>query len=387
MKNITVIGGGPSGLFFALMAKRRLGVDVTVYEQNPKDATFGFGIILSEGGHGAFRDADPDVGEAIEAASYITRDRELLLNGQSVVIEGGPWGGAIARLKLLNVLQDLCAQRGIAVHYGVRIDNPDRFGGDLLIGADGVNSVVRRAFEGAFGSTTWTLQNRLGWYGTAHHYERPILSFRTTPHGNFWAVGYPHTAQQSTFVAECDADAWIRSGLYRMTMEERHAFTQEVFAEELGGQPLLSNRSDWIALPVTRCKHWSVGHRVLIGDALHSPHPSIGSGTRIAMEDAIALIEALEAHRDDVPLALKTFQTQHTPQSAKLVSAMEKSFEWYESVGPKLATLDVVDLTFDYMTRTGRLSEARLWREYPAFMKQHEQRWLRWRDAHPGRCK
>lgn len=383
MKKIAVIGGGPSGLFFALVAKRRMPqLELEVYEQNPEDATFGFGIILAEGGHGAFRDADPEVADAITAASLITKDRLLSLNGRSVFIEGGAWGGAIARIKLLNLLQAFCRQRGIMLHHGARIENPDRIDADLIVGADGVNSVVRRAYEGQFGMTTWTLKNRMAWYGTTKRYATPILSFKTTALGNFWAVGYPHSGDAGTFVAECDADAWTRSGLNRMTQEERLAFSAEMFKEELDGHELLSNRSDWIALPVTRCKSWFVGHRVLIGDALHSPHPSIGSGTRIAMEDAIALVDALAAHADDLPTALAEYQRTHTLQSNKLVLAMEKSYEWYESVGEKLHRLDVVDLAFDYMTRTGRISSERLWREYPRFMKAHEQRWEAWFAAH-----
>ncbi|WP_017776844.1 FAD-dependent monooxygenase [Paraburkholderia kururiensis] len=381
MRKIVVIGGGPSGLFFALMARRRLGVDVEVYEQNPRDATFGFGVILAEGGHGAFRDADPEAADAMAAASRMTRDRILSLDGESVEIEGGPWGGAIARIALLNVLQEICERRGVRVTYGERIENPDRFDADLIVGADGVNSVVRRGYEGQFGASSWTLKNRMAWYGTTCHYDKPILSFQRTGKGNFWAVGYSHSDSQSTFVAECDADAWQRSGLCRMTMEERRGFAEGIFARELAGHPLLSNRSDWSSLPVMRCAQWSVGHRVLIGDARCSPHPSIGSGTRIAMEDAIALIRALEAHRHDVPSALAEFQRQHLPQSNKLVLAMEKSFQWYEDVGDKLCSQDVVELAFDYMTRTGRLSESRLRAEYPEFMAQYGSRWEQWRHG------
>ncbi|HSV83352.1 MAG TPA: FAD-dependent monooxygenase [Ramlibacter sp.] len=372
MKKIAVVGGGPAGLFLALLARNRLGADVEVWEQNPNDATFGFGVIVAEGGHSKLRDADPEAADAIAAASFMTRDREIRLNGESLVIEGGPWGGAIARIRLLNVLQELCETRGIRLHYGSRIENPDRqLDADLIVGADGVNSVVRKAYEGQFGATSWSLTSRMAWYGTTRHFPSPILSFRTTEHGNFWCVGYPYAEGLGTFVAECDAEAWIRSGMNRMTMEERRVFSEQIFAEELAGHPILSNRSDWNALPVMRCAHWSVGHRVLIGDALHSPHPSIGSGTRIAMEDAIALVEALERRPGDVRLALESFQQRHEPKKRRMVDAMEKSFLWYENVGEKLARLDLVDLAIDYMLRTGRLDAERMRAEYPDFMAKH----------------
>ncbi|GLR65589.1 monooxygenase [Acidocella aquatica] len=382
MKKIAVIGGGPSGLFFALLARRRFPrAAVEVFEQNPAGATFGFGIILAEGGLDRFRDADPEAADAIMAASRITRDRVFSHNGDAVFIEGGAYGGAIARIKLLNTLQDLCQARGIPVHYESRIENPDVLDAELIVGADGVNSVVRRAYEGQFGSSTWYLTNRMAWYGTTRQFPSPILSFRTTPHGHFWAAAYPHSQTMSTFVAECDADAWTRSGLNRMTAAQRMDFSQEIFAAELEGHPLLSNRSDWVSLPVIRCKHWSVGHRVLIGDALHSPHPSIGSGTRIAMEDAIALIGALADNPDNLPRALAEYQRRHTPETAKLVDAMEKSYEWYEQVAAKMDNMDAITLAFDFMTRTGRLSPQRLYREYPKFMRKYEAQWNAWQKS------
>lgn len=385
MNRIAVIGGGPGGLFFALQAKRRLGADVEVYDQNPRDATFGFGVVLSEGGHNKFREADPGVADAIAAASYKGRDRLVMLDGDSVLVEGGPWQGSIGRVDLLNALQGLCAERGIPVHHEVRIENPDRLEADLIVGADGVHSVVRKAYEGQFGASSWTLTSRMAWYGTTRHFPIPILSFRRTDLGTFWAVGYSYAESKTSFVAECDADTWIRSGLNRMTAEERRVVSEEVFAEELGGHALLSNRSDWGSLSVIRCKSWSVGHRVLIGDALHSPHPSIGSGTRIAMEDAIALVDALEAAPGDVPRALANFQQQHEPKKSRIVSAMEKSLLWYENIAERLPEMSAETLAFDYMLRTGRLSEDRLRSEYPEFMRKYGDGLAAWKVASAAR--
>jgi 2-polyprenyl-6-methoxyphenol hydroxylase-like FAD-dependent oxidoreductase len=371
MTRIAVVGAGPAGLFFALLAKRRLGADVTVYEQNACDATFGFGVILSEGGHEKFREADPEVADAIAAVSCTRHGQMLRLDGETIAIDGGPWGGAIGRIDLLRALQALCVRRGIPVRHDCRIDNADRLDADLIVGADGVNSVVRKAYEGQFGATTWSLCSRMAWYGTTQNFPLPMLSFRRLDKGTFWAVGYSYAEGKATFVAECDAETWIAAGLNRMTADERRAFSGELFAEELGGHPLLSNRSDWSSLSVTRCKHWFVGHRVLIGDALHSPHPSIGSGTRIAMEDAIALVDALEQKPGNVLEAVSHFQAQHEPRKMKIVAAMEKSLLWYESIAQRLPTMNVRTLAFDYLLRTGRLSEDRLRSEYPGFMEKY----------------
>lgn len=381
MKHVAIVGAGPSGLFLAILLRHRLpGARIEVFEQNQQGATFGFGIILASTGLSRIRTADADTAEAIIAASYITRDRVFSHRGQSITIQGGPDGCAIARLRLLETLQGLCARLGIPVHHGARIDNPDQFGADLVVGADGVNSAVRRAYDGQFGASTWTLTNRLAWYGTTRHFPQPILAFKSTEFGHFWTAAYPHSDSMSTFVAECDADAWVRSGLNRMCEDERRAFSERIFADELEGHALISNKSNWVSLPVTRCVHWSVGHRVLIGDALHSPHPSIGSGTLIAMEDAIGLARAVESHPTDALAACAQYQREHAPHANKLVHAAEKSFTWYENVGAKLEALDAVDLAFDYMMRTGRISAERLRAEYPAFMQAHAARWDTWVD-------
>ena len=370
-----VVGGGPSGLYFALLAKKRFPKrDVEVLEQNPKSATYGFGIVLADRGLSRLQEADAESYNAIVAASFVSRHRVIAHRGQSVFVEGRGYGGAISRLRLLNILQDRCEALGVQVKYDHRIEDTSALDADLVVGADGVNSILRRSLGEKFGTTSWNLTNRLAWYGTEQHFPYPILSFKTTEHGSFWIAAYAYTERMSTFVAECDAISWEQSGFAQMTDDSRQAYIEDLFAEELGGKKLITNKSIWHSLPVTRNREWSVGRHVLIGDALHSAHPTIGSGTRIAMEDSIALADALVAE-PDIMKALSLFRLTRESAKQKLVLAAEKSFMWYEDVGEKLARLDPLPFVFDFMTRTGRINESRLTEEFPRFMQAHNADW------------
>lgn len=383
---IGVIGGGPSGLYFALLAKIRFPrAQVDVYEQNPRGATYGFGIVLADRGLARMERAHPASCAAILAAVYATRHQVITHRGQSLFVERDGYGGAIARLRLLEILEDHCNAAGVDIHYQTRVDTLRDFEDcDLVVGADGVNSVVRTGLQESFGTQSWNLTNRIAWYGTRRHFPYPILSFKCTPQGHFWAAAYPYTERMSTFVAECDADAWSRSGLDQLDDDACRRFTESMFAEELDGQPLISNNSAWRCLPVIRNQRWSVGRQVLIGDALHSTHPTIGSGTRIAMEDAIDLAESLHQHADDVPAVLAEFERRRKPAKQKLIDATEKSYNWYEAVAEKLDALTPADFVFDFMTRTGRISEQRLYLEFPRFMAQYRPQWEAYKRSEEG---
>jgi 2-polyprenyl-6-methoxyphenol hydroxylase-like FAD-dependent oxidoreductase len=366
-----VIGGGPAGLYFALLAKTRIpSADVSVYEQNPPGATYGFGIVLADHGLDRFRKAHPASYEAIVNASFVSRNRIITHPADTVFIEGGGYGGAIARLRLLEILEEFCAEAGVVIRYDARIEKPEQFtDADLVVGADGVNSVVRR--WKAFGTTNFNLTNRLAWYGTKQHFAYPILAFVKTSMGHFVGAAYAYTERMSTFVAECDAETWARSGLDEMSDDEAREFAGDVFARELNGHTLISNNSVWRQLPVVRNREWSVGNCVLIGDALHSAHPTIGSGTRIAMEDSIALADALEHRQGDILGSLAAFRRVREPQKNKLVTASEKSFLWYEKFAEKMDSLEPVPFVFDFLMRTGRLTNQRLNAEYPHFMARY----------------
>jgi 2-polyprenyl-6-methoxyphenol hydroxylase-like FAD-dependent oxidoreductase len=374
---LVVVGAGPSGLYFALLAKRRFPcAQVRVYEQNPRSATYGFGIVLADSGLSRFRNADPGSYESIMASSYISRNRIVSHPDESFFVEGGGYGGAIARLRLLEILATCCEHEQIPIEYEQRIDDLRAYqGADLIVGADGVNSVVRGCMEREFGTVTYNLTNRLAWYGTKRHFPYPILSFKRTEVGHFVAAGYAYSEHMSTFVPECNAATWERAELERLSDEERRQFIEGIFADELQGHSLISNNSMWRPLPVIRNSEWSVGNCVLIGDALHSAHPTIGSGTRIAMEDSIALIDSLARNPTDIPAALKDFRRVREPQKNKLVVASEKSFRWYEVFADKLDTLPPIEFLFDFLMRTGRISQERLMAEYPQFMAKYCQRW------------
>jgi 2-polyprenyl-6-methoxyphenol hydroxylase-like FAD-dependent oxidoreductase len=387
-----VIGAGPAGLYFALLARKRFpDAAVQVYEQNPCNATYGFGIVLAESGLSRLRRADPDSYEAIMGASFISRNRIISHPDESFFVEGGGYGGAIPRLRLLEILAAACEAAKISITYNRRVEDLREFNdADLIVGADGVNSVVRTCMEREFGTTSYNLTNRVAWYGTRAHFPYPILAFKRDGTGHFVAAGYAYTEHMSTFVPECDAATWEGAGLNTMSEEDLRAHTERVFANELQGHRLISNNSSWRPLPVVRNREWSSGNCVLIGDALHSAHPTIGSGTRIAMEDSIALIDAIMRCPADIPRALTEFRRVREPQKDKLVSASEKSFRWYEEFGSKVETLSPIEFLFDFFMRTGRISYERLLAQYPIFMQKYGPRWAPDADASPaatpGRC-
>jgi 2-polyprenyl-6-methoxyphenol hydroxylase-like FAD-dependent oxidoreductase len=371
---ITIIGGGPAGLYFARLMKRRDPQhDILVVEQNSQDATYGFGVTLGGPARARMKAADPEVHDRLAATMVFNNKQNICLDDQSVLLEYASAGGAIERLNLLRILQRCCLDVGVRLKHGDRVTSLDAYAdSDLIVGADGVNSVVRSLHAEAFGTHSYYLKNHFAWYGVGRAMKPNALVFRHTDTGVFIAHYYTYMPMMSTFVAECDEVTWHDSGFESATDEQRRARIEEVFAPELAGDPLIDNKSMWRNFNVITNERWTFGNIVLLGDALRSAHFSIGSGTRLAMDDAFALAEAFTAGGDDVPGALRRYVEIRKPIRDQFGTAAERSFNWYEKIrGPM--EKPVMDFAYDFLTRTGRVDDVRLKSYAPSFFERYQQ--------------
>lgn len=368
---IAVIGGGPGGLYFSYLWKRRHpDAEIDLFEQNPADATWGFGVVFSEQALEFLRADDPDTVDAITPRMESWKNITLNLRGESVAIDGVGFS-SIGRLELLRLLQARVHAVGVTPRYDTMIPSLEALTGyDLIVAADGLNSLVRRSFEGDFGTSLSYSANKFAWYGTTKRFETLSQTFVRTGLGAFNAHHYRYSPEMSTFLVECDLATWQAYRFADKTIDESRAICAQVFAATLDGHPLVSNKSVWRNFPWIWNERWSFKNMVLIGDALHSAHFSIGSGTRLAIEDAIALTKALEAE-GDIAAGLQRYQSERQPIVKKLVTAARTSADWYEKF-PEHMKLDLLDFAYSYITRSGRIDDARLRAMSPAFMARYE---------------
>jgi 2-polyprenyl-6-methoxyphenol hydroxylase-like FAD-dependent oxidoreductase len=368
---IAVVGGGPGGLYFAYLWKRRHSTaQVALFEQNPAGVTWGFGVVFSDQALEFLRADDPETVDAITPRMESWRNITLNLSGESIEIDGVGFS-SIGRLELLTILQARARNVGVEAHYGTEIASLDQFAGyDLVVAADGLNSLVRRAHEADFGTSLSYSSNKFAWYGTTRRFDTLSQTFVATDRGAFNAHHYRYAPGMSTFLVECDRATWEAYGFADKTVDESKAICENVFAGTLDGHGLISNRSVWRSFPWVWNERWSFKNMVLLGDALHTAHFSIGSGTRLAIEDAIALVKALEAETD-VAGALQRYQAGRKPIVQKLVTAARTSAEWYEHFSEHMK-LAVMDFAFGYITRSGRIDHGRLRAMSPVFMARYE---------------
>ena len=368
---IAILGAGPAGLYLSYLIKRRGGADVTVIEQNAPHATFGFGVVFSDRALEFLREDDEATYAAIAPRMEAWADMTLNLGGERVVIDGIGFS-AIGRLQLLQLLQARAASAGVAPMYRravTALAELDDF--DLVVGADGVNSLVRRSLARELGASAHLLSNRFAWFGTSKRFETLTQTFVQTERGAFNAHHYRYAPDMSTFIVEMNADTFARNGFAALDENAARKQCERLFADTLGGHPLISNNSIWRQFPIVHNARWSHGKYVLIGDALHTAHFSIGSGTRLALEDAIALDKTLAAH-DDVPESLAAYESARRPILEKLVAGANGSAEWYEHFAEHMAAKPV-NFAMSYITRSRRVDLDRLRRLSPKFAARYEQ--------------
>jgi len=365
---VAVVGGGPAGLYFsALWKSRHRDDEVRLFEQNAADATWGFGVVFSDQALEFLRDDDPDTVDAIAPHMQAWRDITIVHRGQPVAIDGVGFS-AIGRLQLLQLLQRRAREAGVALQFCHAVQSMAELAGfDLIVAADGVNSLVRRAFEADFGFQLSYSQNKFAWYGTPKRFDTLTQTFVANELGTFNAHHYRYAADMSTFIVECDPATWARAGLDKADEPESRRVCEQVFAAVLDGRPLVSNRSIWRSFPWVWNERWSTRNHVLIGDALHTAHYSIGSGTRLAIEDALALAKALEAEPGNVPAGLARYEMARRPIIEKLVAASKMSAAWYDRFAEHMR-LEPLELAMSYITRSGRVDDDRLRAMSPKFM-------------------
>lgn len=370
---ISVIGGGPAGLYFAiLMKKADASHQIKIYERNGPDDTFGWGVVFSGKTLANLRAAD-EVSHAEITREFKDWDNvDVVHRDTKVSIHGNSFSG-IARLQLLKILQRRAEQLGVEIEFHSEIHDVEslRHDCDVLLAADGVNSTVRSRYAEQFQPTLDVRANRYIWYGTNQLFHGLTLTFRENSAGVFAAHSYKFNPTTSTFIVECDPQTWNNAGFEQMSSEKTLDYIGEVFAKDLDGHKLLSNNSKWINFLLVKNRNWFFDNVVLIGDALHTAHFSIGSGTKLAMEDAIALAESFQK-TNSVSDALTHFTQTRRPIIEDYQSAAFESMRWFENAASYMH-LSPMELAYVLMTRSGRVTHDDLKRRSPEFIQHYEQ--------------
>jgi anthraniloyl-CoA monooxygenase len=384
---IVCIGGGPAGLYFGLLMKKLdPSHHIRVVERNRAYDTFGWGVVFSDATMDNMREWDRDSADQIEVAFNHWDDIELHFKGQRVRSGGHGFVG-IGRKKLLNILQRRCEALGVELVFETEVQSDEDYpDADLIVASDGVNSRMRSKYAGVFQPDIVTRPNRFIWLGTTKLFDAFNFLFEKTEHGWFQAHVYKFDDQTTTFIVETPEDVWKAHGLQDANPEQSIAFCEQLFAKHLDGHPLLSNLrhqrgSAWINFQRVRCKTWfhhnGKSPIVLMGDAVHTAHFAIGSGTKLALEDAIELTRELRDHGTaDIPAVLARYQASREVEVLRLQNAAWNAMEWFEVVGTRYCDqLDAPQFMYSMLTRSQRISHENLRLRDAAWLEGYE-RWF-----------
>jgi anthraniloyl-CoA monooxygenase len=361
---VVCIGGGPAGLYLAISMKLRdPACDVLVVERNRPYDTFGWGVVFSDQTLEHLRRNDRPSAERIFDNFAHWDDIDIHFQGQ-VVTSGGHGFSGIARKRLLTILQDRARELGVSLRFETEVDDPQAYADwDLIVGSDGINSGLRKRYADHFGENIEVRANKFIWLGTHRCFDAFTFIFEQTPHGWIWAHAYRFDKDTSTFIVECQEPSWRGLGLDRLNDEDGIALCERIFARYLDGERLMSNArhrrgSQWLNFQRVSCEHWHYENIVLIGDAAHTAHFSIGSGTKLALEDGIELAEVLDT-RGDLAGALHSYEQTRRLEVLKLQSAARNSTEWFENV-PRYVHFEPMQFAYSLLTRSQRVSHENL---------------------------
>ncbi|GAB4359192.1 MAG: bifunctional salicylyl-CoA 5-hydroxylase/oxidoreductase [Gammaproteobacteria bacterium] len=373
--NIVCIGGGPGSLYFSILAKKQHpDWRIRVFERNPPDVTWGFGVVFSDDTMEGFREEDEPTYHAITESFVHWDDIDVHYQGEVITSTGHGFAG-MQRLRLLQILEARARELGVEITHNADIASLDPFAdADLIVAGDGINSFIRDRYRNEFGTEVVLRPNRFVWLGTTRSFDAFTFYFKENEHGLWRGHCYQFMPGLSTFIVECTEETWRRAGLEEANEAQTLAYCETLFAGELEGERLISNRSIWRSFPRVRNERYFHDNIVLIGDALHTAHFSIGSGTKLAMEDGVALVAALDKHHD-LREALAAYQTEREPAVNSLQRAAQVSMEWFEETERYFGRLEPIQFAYSLLTRSLRINHDNLRLRDPGFVERME-RWF-----------